>query len=200
MNVQVFRYTEAMATPSPDLSSVRWLSDDEQTTWRTFLSMQRLIRDRLERQLTQDAGMPMTYYIILAMLSEAPDRTLRMSELATIAGTSQSQLSHAASRLEEAGWIERRRCENDKRGYLASLTDAGMEVLTRAAPSHVESVRSVLFDAITPEQVAQLRELSEAVLEHSAGLCDADSAPIGVIPGSAQPSSSQRRVSTTGSA
>ena len=68
--------------------------------------------------------MPHTYYMILAMLSEAPDRTLRMSELALITGTSQSRLSHAASRLEEAGWIERRRCPTDKRGFLATLTDA----------------------------------------------------------------------------
>ena len=125
-------------TAGPSLAhtaSAPWLSDDEQATWRAFLAMQRKIRDRLERQLQQDAGVPMTYYIILAMLSEAPERTLRMTELATIAGTSQSQLSHAASRLEEAGWIERRRCLDDKRGYLAVLTDAGFEVLTRPRPA-----------------------------------------------------------------
>jgi DNA-binding MarR family transcriptional regulator len=153
-------------TAGPSLArsaSVRWLSDDEQATWRAFLAMQRKIRDRLERQLQQDAGVPMTYYIILAMLSEAPDRTLRMTELATIAGTSQSQLSHAASRLEEAGWIERRRCLDDKRGYLAVLTDAGFRVLAEAAPSHVESVRSVLFDRLTPQQVRQLRTIADAV-------------------------------------
>lgn len=153
-------------TAGPSLArsaSVRWLSDDEQATWRAFLAMQRKIRDRLERQLQQDAGVPMTYYIILAMLSEAPDRTLRMTELATIAGTSQSQLSHAASRLEEAGWIERRRCLDDKRGYLAILTDAGFQVLAAAAPSHVESVRSVLFDRLTPQQVRQLRTIADAV-------------------------------------
>lgn len=153
-------------TAGPSLArsaSVRWLSDDEQATWRAFLAMQRKIRDRLERQLQQDAGVPMTYYIILAMLSEAPDRTLRMTELATIAGTSQSQLSHAASRLEEAGWIERQRCLDDKRGYLAILTDAGFQVLAEAAPSHVESVRSVLFDRLTPQQVRQLRTIADAV-------------------------------------
>jgi DNA-binding MarR family transcriptional regulator len=145
-------------------ASVRWLDDDEQRTWRAFIAMQRTIHERLERQLQQDAGMPMSYYIILAMLSEAPDRTLRMSELATVSGTSQSQLSHAATRLEEAGWIVRRRCREDRRGYLATLTDAGFDVLEQTAPSHVESVRSVLFDALTPQQVEQLRAISEAVL------------------------------------
>lgn len=144
-------------------ATARWLTEDEQATWRAFLAMQRKIRDRLERQLQQDAGMPMTYYIILAMLSEAPDRTLRMTELATIAGTSQSQLSHAATRLEEEGWIERRRCLDDKRGYLAVLTDAGFDVLAQAAPSHVESVRAVLFDRLTARQVSQLRAIADAV-------------------------------------
>lgn len=147
------------ATAAP----ARWLTEDEQATWRAFLAMQRKIRDRLERQLQQDAGMPMTYYIILAMLSEAPERTLRMTELAAIAGTSQSQLSHAATRLEEAGWIERRRCLDDKRGYLAVLTDAGFDVLAQAAPSHVESVRAVLFDRLSARQVNQLRAIADAI-------------------------------------
>jgi DNA-binding MarR family transcriptional regulator len=153
-----------MTASSRTTGSARWLTDDEQQTWRSFIAMQRRIRETLERQLQQDAGMPMTYYIILAMLSEAPDRTLRMSELATVAGTSQSQLSHAATRLEEAGWIVRRRCRDDRRGYLATLTDAGFDVLEKTAPSHVESVRSVLFDALTPQQVTQLRAISDAVL------------------------------------
>jgi DNA-binding MarR family transcriptional regulator len=166
MSVQVFRY-HAVMTASSTVTEVRWLTDDEQTTWRAFLSMQKLIRERLERQLQQDAGMPMTYYIILAMLSESPDRTLRMTELAAMAGTSQSQLSHAATRLEESGWIERRRCLMDKRGYEAVLTDSGFEVLTQAAPSHVESVRSVLFDALTPKQVDQLHTIASAVIDHS---------------------------------
>jgi DNA-binding MarR family transcriptional regulator len=148
-------------------SKTRWLSQDEQSAWRAFLAMQKLIRDRLERQLQQDAGMPMTYYVILAMLSEAPERTMRMTELASIAGTSQSQLSHAATRLEDSGWIERRRCLDDKRGYLAVLTDEGFEVLTKAAPSHVESVRSVLFDALSPAQVRQLKEIADAVTTHA---------------------------------
>ena len=157
-----------MATTRTTPAGTRWLNADEQSTWRAFLAMQKVIRESLERQLRQDAGMPMTYYVILAMLSEAPDRTLRMTELAAIAGTSQSQLSHAATRLEEAGWIERRRCQGDKRGYQAVLTDSGFETLTAVAPSHVESVRSVLFDALTPEQVRQLHDIATAVTRSGA--------------------------------
>jgi DNA-binding MarR family transcriptional regulator len=164
MNPQVFRYDVAMAATR---TAPRWLTGDEQETWRSFLAMQKLIRETLERQLQQDAHMPMTYYIILAMLSEAPDRTMRMTELAAIAGTSQSQLSHAATRLEESGWITRRRCLDDKRGYLAVLTDDGFNALTAAAPGHVESVRTVLFDALSAEQVRQLKSIADSVTEHS---------------------------------
>ena len=164
MNSQVFRYDGVMASTR---TAPRWLTADEQETWRSFLAMQKLIRETLERQLQQDAQMPMTYYIILAMLSEAPDRTMRMTELAALAGTSQSQLSHAATRLEESGWITRRRCVDDKRGYLAVLTDEGFDVLTSAAPGHVECVRTVLFDALSTEQVRQLKSISDAVTEHS---------------------------------
>jgi DNA-binding MarR family transcriptional regulator len=166
------QHPAAQHPAAPDVAGApepqaRWLTDYEQSTWRAFLTMQRLIRETLERQLQRDAAMPMTYYIILAMLSEAPDRTLRMSELADMAGTSQSQLSHAATRLEESGLVVRRRCETDKRGYLATLTDEGFDVLRKAAPSHVESVRSVLFDALTDEQVDQLREIADAVVAHT---------------------------------
>lgn len=165
MNSQLFRYHVVMASTG---TAPRWLTADEQSTWRSFLAMQKLIRETLERQLQQDARMPMTYYIILAMLSEAPDRTMRMTELAAMAGTSQSQLSHAATRLEGSGWIQRRRCLDDKRGYLAVLTDEGFDVLTATAPSHVESVRTVLFDALNTEQVRQLKSISDAVIERGA--------------------------------
>jgi len=141
----------------------RWLSPAEQSAWRAYLTMTRVISETLERQLQADAGMPHTYYMILGMLSEAPDRTLRMSELAAITGASQSRLSHAASRLEEAGWVERRRCATDKRGFLATLTDAGWDVLVQTAPGHVEAVRGALFDPLTDEQVEQLRSIAEAV-------------------------------------
>jgi DNA-binding MarR family transcriptional regulator len=154
--------TVSPSTPAP--AEPRWLDDREQATWRAYLAMLRVIQETVERQLQQDSAMPHTYYLILAMLSEAPERTLRMSELAEIAGTSQSRLSHAASRLEEAGWIVRRRCHDDKRGYLATLTDAGFAVLEATAPGHVEAVRSALFDPLTPSQIDQLRDIAGTVV------------------------------------
>jgi DNA-binding MarR family transcriptional regulator len=144
----------------------RWLDDDEQCTWRAFLAVQRLLFDRLERQLQRDSGLPMTYYEILVRLSEAPDHTLRMSQLADSALSSRSRLSHAVSRLEQYGWVRREECETDRRGQLAILTDGGFAALEAAAPGHVAGVREHLFDQLTPEQQGQLREIGEAVLKH----------------------------------
>ena len=101
-----------------------------------------MLLDALDRQLQHDAGMPHGYYEILVRLSEAEDRTMRMSELAESTRSSRSRLSHAVTRLEERGWIERQECETDRRGQLAHLTDAGMAALAAAAPGHVAAVRS----------------------------------------------------------
>jgi DNA-binding MarR family transcriptional regulator len=141
----------------------RWLDEEEQRTWRAFLSAIRLLTEALDRELQHDADMPHTYYEILVALSEAPCRTLRMSQLADLSMSSRSRLSHAVSRLEEAGWVRREACPTDKRGALAVLTDKGFAALEAAAPGHVEAVRQHLFDVLTPEQVSQLGEISRAI-------------------------------------
>lgn len=150
------------------MSEPRWLDDDEQRTWRAFLGANRLLFDRLDRELQRDAGMPHTYYEILVWLSETPGRSMRMSELADRTLSSRSRLSHAVSRLEEAGWVRRDDCPTDRRGALAVLTDEGFAKLVSAAPGHVEGVRTHLFDQLTPEQVVQMRTISEAIRDHLA--------------------------------
>jgi DNA-binding MarR family transcriptional regulator len=141
----------------------RWLTEDEQRSWRAFLGASRLLFDALDRQLQRDAGMPHAYYEILVRLSEAPDRTLRMSSLAEALLSSRSRLSHAVARLEEAGWVRRETCPTDRRGQLAVLTDEGYAALAAAAPGHVEAVRTHLFDPLGDERVRQLREIAETV-------------------------------------
>jgi DNA-binding MarR family transcriptional regulator len=144
----------------------RWLNPDEQRTWRAFLAASRALLDTLDRELQRDAGMPHAYYEILVRLSEAPNRAQRMSDLAEATSSSRSRLSHAVARLEEHGWVRREDCPTDRRGQLAVLTDMGFEVLAAAAPGHVEGVRTHLFDQLSPEQVRQLRGISEAMLHH----------------------------------
>lgn len=148
------------------MGDTRWLTEDEQRTWRSFLTASRLLWDRIERQLQQGTGLPHAYYEILVRLSEAPDGVLRMSTLATSSTSSRSRLSHAVTRMEEAGLVRRRPHPTDKRGQLAELTEAGWDQLRAAAPGHVEEVRSSLFDLLTPEEQAVLRTISDKLAAH----------------------------------
>lgn len=145
------------------MTDARWLDQEEQRTWRAFLSAVRLLTEALDRELQHDADMPHTYYEILVALSESPGRTMRMSQLADLSMSSRSRLSHAVSRLEQAGWVRREACPTDKRGALAVMTERGFAALEAAAPGHVEAVRRHLFDVLTPEQVCQLGQISAAI-------------------------------------
>jgi len=143
--------------------ATRWLDEDEQRTWRAFIEASGLLMDTLDRELQRDSGMPHAYYEILVRLSEQPDRSLRMSELAQRSLSSRSRVSHAVARLEEAGWVRRESVPGDRRAALAVLTDEGFAALAAAAPGHVEGVRKHLLDRLTPAQVVALRRISEAV-------------------------------------
>ena len=158
-----------MSTGVSDTSQqgqTRWLDDDEQRAWRAWLFSWMLLQDRLDRELTHTTGISHSYYEVLVALSEAPQRRMRMSELADRCLSSRSRLSHAVSRLEERGWVARQVCAEDGRGLLAVLTDEGFTALEGAAPVHVESVRTHLFDQLTPDQVASMREIGETLLRH----------------------------------
>jgi DNA-binding MarR family transcriptional regulator len=148
----------------------RWLTEEEQRTWRAYLRASQLLMDQLDRELQRDAGFPHAYYEILVALSESPSRTMRMSELAEFTQSSRSRLSHAVARLEERGWVRREVCETDRRGQLAVLTNDGFAALAAAAPGHVEGVRTHLFDPLTSTQQAQLRRIGETLLAHLAAM------------------------------
>jgi DNA-binding MarR family transcriptional regulator len=150
------------------MSEVRWLDEREQQAWRAFVAATQQVFDQLDRELQRDARMPHAYYQILVTLSEAPDRTQRMSELAEHTRSSRSRLSHAVARLVERGWVRRESCPTDRRGSLAVLTDDGLAALEAAAPGHVEGVRRHLFDRLTRAQIEQLLEISQSVLEPEA--------------------------------
>ncbi|MET9531197.1 MULTISPECIES: MarR family transcriptional regulator [unclassified Streptomyces] len=152
-------------TSAPPPDEPRWLSDDEQRIWRAYLHATTLLEDHLDRQLQRDAGMPHIYYGLLVKLSQAPRRRMRMTQLAMDAKITRSRLSHAIARLERNGWVHREDCPSDKRGQNAVLTPAGMKVLERTAPGHVEAVRQALFDRLSPEQVGQLGEIMRVMAE-----------------------------------
>jgi DNA-binding MarR family transcriptional regulator len=152
--------------PGTPSGEPRWLDADEQRAWRAWLYSSQLLQDRLDRELTHATGISHAYYEILVALSETEGRMMRMSELADRCLSSRSRLSHAVSRLEERGWVRRQLCPEDGRGQLAVLTDDGFAALEAAAPIHVEGVRTHLFDQLSPEQVAAMRDIGETLLRH----------------------------------
>jgi DNA-binding MarR family transcriptional regulator len=160
-------------SPATEGQAPRWLNDRERETWLAFIFATRLFWEEVERDLQRDAQLPFGYYEILVMLSNAPDRALRMSDLAEATQSSRSRLSHAVARLETEGWVRREDCPTDRRGALAVLTDKGYAALAAAAPSHVESVRQHLFDQLTRRQQDQLREISDQLLAHLGPLASA---------------------------
>jgi DNA-binding MarR family transcriptional regulator len=137
-------------------TDVRWLSPEEQSVWRAFLDVSRLMMDQMNRQLSEDSDMSLPEYEILVALSEAPDRRLRMSELADRVVSSRSRITHTVGRMEERDLVRREACLDDGRGVLCALTDAGFAVLEAAAPAHVEGVRRAMFDPLAPAEVEAL--------------------------------------------
>ncbi len=143
----------------------RWLSESERAAWVRLVAVVELLPGVLDGQLRRDAALTHFEYFVLAMLSEAPGRTLRMTELATRTNATLPRLSHVVRRLEERGLVERRPCPSDGRATNARLTDAGWVKVRQTAPGHVAAVREHVVDALTPEQLAQLADIAGALLE-----------------------------------
>ncbi|GAA4709518.1 MarR family winged helix-turn-helix transcriptional regulator [Phytohabitans rumicis] len=156
------------------MTDTRWLTDEQQRAWRRFAAVMMQLPSALDTQLQQDAHITHFGYWVLAMLSERPGRSARMSELAALANGSQSRLSHLVARLEERGWVRRERTPDDGRGYVAVLTDEGYTKVVETAPGHVDKVRSLVFDALTPEQVVQLADISATILARLSPTPDSD--------------------------
>ena len=147
----------------------RWLTQREQESWRAWIEASLLLTDRLSRDIQAQHGLTFADYEILVWLSEAPERRLRMSELARRALSSRSRLSHQIDRMERAGLVTREVCAEDRRGSFAVLTDAGWRTIVEAAPDHVASVRANLVDILSPEEFAALgaacRKVADALQE-----------------------------------
>jgi DNA-binding MarR family transcriptional regulator len=143
----------------------RWLDDDEMAAWRGLIAVVELLPGVLDSQLRRDAGLTHFDYFVLAMLSEAPDRTLRMTALAARTSATLPRLSHVVQRLEARGLAERFPCPSDGRATNARLTDSGWRSLRNAAPGHVATVRQHVIDALSAEQIAELTAITRAILQ-----------------------------------
>ncbi|RNI25497.1 MarR family winged helix-turn-helix transcriptional regulator [Flexivirga caeni] len=142
-----------------------WLAADEQNAWRAYLRGSRLLEVVLDAEL-QQVGMSLAEFELLSMLSESPDRVMRMSKLADITVQSRSRVTHAATRLERRGWVERRKAADDGRGIELQLTCDGWTAVQEAARVHVESVQRHLVRLISPELFVALGQAMGTVEQH----------------------------------
>jgi len=149
--------------PIASVNDTRWLDDEQQRSWRAFLGGTTVLLDQLDRDLRTEHGLSMSEYEILVRLSEAPDRAIRMAELAAALSHSRSRITHTISRLERDGIVTRIQCDSDGRGVTAILTDKGFELLAGAAHTHVRGVREYLIDQASPEDFEAVGRVMDAV-------------------------------------
>lgn len=142
---------------------MRWLDDVERQAWLGLLVSFAGLERALDRQLQDDVGISLATYGVLAALSDTANGPRHMSDLAGVAGYSQSRLSHAVGRLEREGLLRREACLGDRRAVHAALTDQGRALMERAAPGHVEAVRRRVFALLTAEQTAALADITRAI-------------------------------------
>lgn len=147
----------------------RWLTQSELQAWLKLAGVMLKLGPALDSQLQRDSELTHFGYLCLAMLSEQDDRTLRMSELAGRTNASLSRLSHVVTKLEGRGWVCRKPCPESKRVTLVQLTDAGYEVLVEAAPGHVETVRSLVFDGLSASDVRALERIAGHIVDSIEG-------------------------------
>ena len=140
----------------------KWLTPSEMVAWRTYIIASRQLLAALDADL-KEHDLTLPDYEILALLSDAPDRQMRMSELAKIALLSRSRLSHRMKVMEKAGWLKREPCPVDKRGYFAVMTPKGWKAIVAAAPDHVESVRSRFVDHLTKADQQAIAQIFERI-------------------------------------
>jgi DNA-binding MarR family transcriptional regulator len=146
------------------MSMSRWLTEEEQRAWRGLLRMTSQLSARMNRQLQDEYGISLADYEVLVPLSEAPAGRLRVFEIADALAWEQSRVSHQLARMRRRGLIAREECQADARGAFVALSQAGRAAIERAAPAHVEMVRQLVFDELSPDQVTALTEVTSHVL------------------------------------
>lgn len=150
---------------TPEDDQPRWLSPAELETWQALALLMFRLPTALEAQLRRDAQLSFVEYMALVGLSGSPERRMRMSELAVIACSELSRLSHLISRLEQRGFVRREPDPTNGRYTHAILTDAGYAHLVEAAPGHVARVRELVFDVLDPSALAAVRDAAQAIVK-----------------------------------
>ena len=146
------------------MDDTRWLTPDQLRAWKKFVAVVEVLPGVLDSQLQRDADVTHFEYFTMAMLSEAPHRTLRMTSLASATNSTLPRLSHVVSRLEKRGYVDRAPCPEDRRATNATLTEEGWRKVVATAPGHVNTVRENVIEPLTAEDVADLDRIMGRVL------------------------------------
>jgi DNA-binding MarR family transcriptional regulator len=142
----------------------RWLDEHQQRAWRSYLAMHTQLTARLHRQLQADSGLSLADFAVLVQLTDRPDGRVRVLELAQALQWEKSRLSHHLARMQRRGLVAREDCPDDARGAFIVLTPHGHQAIEHAAPRHVDTVRDLVFDQLTTEQVDTLHTIAKQVL------------------------------------
>jgi len=142
----------------------RWLSESELRAWGGLQFMQRRLLGGLARSLEANSNLSLPDYEVLIALTAQPEGRHRLFELAEDLAWEKSRLSHHVTRMVDRGLVEKQRCSADRRGWHVSVTAEGRQAIAAAAPSHVETVRKLFVDRLSPKQLAAVAEVAEVVL------------------------------------
>ena len=142
----------------------RWLTADQLSAWKKLIAVVELLPGTLESQLRRDADLSHFEYFTMAMLSEAPGRTLRMTALASLTSSTLARLSHVVSRLEKRGFVRRETCADDRRATNAYLTSDGWSKIVATSPGHVATVLQNVIDPLSVTDVVDLDRLMGRIL------------------------------------
>jgi DNA-binding MarR family transcriptional regulator len=154
MMCQLFPYAERVT---------RWLEPEQQRAWRAYVRMQGELNAHLSRRMSVDSEISMADFAVLVQLTDTSDERVRVLELARQLNWEKSRISHHVARMEKRGLVRREGCGSDGRGSFVVLTDLGRSAIEAAAPSHAETVNSLVFDLLTDAEVRTLREISEKI-------------------------------------
>jgi len=146
------------------MNDTRWLTPEQLRAWKKFVTVVEILPGVLDSQLQHDADVTHFEYFTMAMLSEAPDRTLRMTSLASVTNSTLPRLSHVISRLEKRGYVDRAPSVDDRRATNATLTPSGWDKVVATAPGHVNTVRTTVIDPLTDADIADLDRIMGRLL------------------------------------
>ncbi len=146
------------------MSEARWLNERELRAWRSLQFMQMRLEGELARQVAADSGLSYPDYLVMVALTEQPDGRMRLFELADVLGWEKSRVSHQVARMTDRGLVTKEKCGSDGRGAFVVITAKGRREINAAAPGHVDVVRRLFVDRLTPAQLEAVIDISEVVL------------------------------------